>query len=428
MSNQPLSTERTPQRAMSGIRIVEVGRFVTGPEAAVLLADLGAEVIKVESVEQGDPFRQWGAGGYAPNFCSLNRNKKSLALNFAVPEGLAVLLALLDTADVVIENFRPGQTERWGWGYATLAARNPRLIYCGISGFGRTGPYVDRPGYDTIGVAMSGLLSVLSDLEDPQPMGISLSDHLTGIYAAYGIMGALFARERTGVGQRVDTSLLQATVSFMSENIATYYTTGEVPTQAKRARGAGVWAFVAGDGKPFVIHLSSPSKFWESLAKVVGHPEWITDERFSSRGARRANYDELKALLGNEFKTNTREHWLDTLVNADVPCAPINTLEEVFADPQVNALGMHRTIIHPIKGPVELGAPGVSLSDTPLEWELAPPMLGEHSGSILESLGYDHDTIVKLSKNNIVGGIEQAEPTQAELTSSLEPKQERDSS
>jgi len=233
-------------------------------------------------------------------------------------------------------------------------------------------------------------------------MGISLSDHLTGIYAAYGIMGALFARERTGLGQRVDTSLLQATVAFMSENIATYYTTGDVPTQKRRARGAGVWAFVAGDDRPFVIHLSSPPKFWENLAATVGHPEWISDERFVARGDRRKHYDELKALLSEVFKTNTRQHWLDQLVASDVPCAPINTLEEVFDDAQVQTLDMHRTITHPVKGEVHLAAPGVNLSETPLEWELAPPMLGEHTNEILADLGYRDDEVASLFANGVI--------------------------
>jgi formyl-CoA transferase len=403
-----MTTEiNTNPKAMSGIRVVEVGRFVTGPEAGVLLADLGADVIKIESIGQGDPFRSWGTGGYAPNFCSLNRNKKSVALDFTKPEGLEILLKLLDTADVVIENFRPGQTKRWGWGYEEVAARNPRLVYCSISGFGQEGPDRDRPGYDTIGQGMSGLLSVLTELDDPQPMGISLSDHLTGIYAAYGIMGALFARDRTGRGQRVDTSLLQATIAFMSENIATYYTTGDIPTQQRRARGAGVWAFVAGDAKPFVVHLSSPPKFWENLATTAGHPEWITDERFDSRGARRKNYDELKSLLNEQFKTNTREYWLNALVNADVPCAPINTLDEAFADPQVETLKMHRTITHPIKGEVHLASPGVNLSGTPLEWDMAPPMLGEHSAEILASLGYSESEIAKLHESVVVASAEE---------------------
>ncbi len=402
-----MTTMPTPQRAMSGIRVVEIGRFVTGPEAGVLLSDLGADVIKIESTKQGDPFRQWGAGGYAPNFCSLNRNKRSVALDFATPEGLEVLLKLLDTADVVIENFRPGQTDKWGWGYETVIARNPRIVYCSISGFGQEGPDRDRPGYDTIGQAMSGLLSVLTELDDPQPMGISLSDHLTGIYAAYGIMGALFARERTGRGQRVDTSLLQATVAFMSENIATYYTTGDIPTQQRRARGAGVWAFVAGDEKPFVVHLSSPPKFWENLATTAGHPEWITDERFLGRSERRRNYDELKRLLNEVFSTNTRDHWLKELVAADVPCAPINTLDEVFADPQISVLNMHRTITHPVKGEVHLAAPGVNLSETPLEWELAPPMLGEHSAEILSLLGYSSDAIAALHESGVIASPEE---------------------
>ena len=407
-----LSKQPANPKAMSGLRVVEVGRFVTGPEAGVLLADLGADVIKVESVETGDPFRQWGTGGYAPNFCSLNRNKRSLALNFADAEGLTVLLRLLSTADVVIENFRPGQTQRWGWGYETVRELNPRIVYCSISGFGQSGPYRDRPGYDTIGQAMSGLLSVLTELEDPEPMGISLSDHLTGIYAAYGIMGALFAREQTGLGQRVETSLLQSTIAFMSENIATYYATGDVPTQKRRARSAGVWAFVAGDDLPFVIHLSSPPKFWESLVSTVGHSEWATDPRFLGRSDRRKNYDILKDLLNVEFRKGSRQQWLERLVDADVPCAPINTLEEVFEDPQVEILQMHRTITHPIKGEVHLASPGVSLSDTPLEWELAPPMLGEHTDEVLVGLGYDTDEIASLYAKSIVGDSTAREKSQ----------------
>jgi crotonobetainyl-CoA:carnitine CoA-transferase CaiB-like acyl-CoA transferase len=382
--------------ALAGIRVVEVGRFVTGPEASVLLADLGADVIKVEDPRHGDPFRHYGDGGYAPPFRSLNRNKRSVALDIASPEGLEILLDLISTADVVIENYRVGQADGWGWGYQTLRARFPRLVFCSISGFGSVGPYKDRPGYDTVGVAMSGLLSAFTDLKDPEPLNVSLADHLAGIYAAYGILAALQSRERTGRGQLVETSLLQSSVAFLAEYASTYFETGAIPSKGSRAKGAVAWAFVAGDGKPFVIHLSSPQKFWQGLANVVGHPEWVTDERYATAKARRANYDSLVTALREEFSRHSRVHWLGLLVEADVPCAALNGLNEVFDDPQVKALGLERTIKHPVMGDVHLVAPAITMSDSPPTWNLAPPMLGEHTEEVLASLGISTDRIEEL--------------------------------
>jgi crotonobetainyl-CoA:carnitine CoA-transferase CaiB-like acyl-CoA transferase len=400
--------------ALSGLRVIDVGRFVTGPEAGVLLADLGADVIKVEEPRHGDPFRHYGEGGYAPPFRSLNRNKRSLAVDIASDEGKQVLLELIATADVVIENFRVGQTASWGWGYEELKTRFPRLIYCSISGFGATGPYRDRPGYDTVGVAVSGLLSAFIDLEDPEPLNVSLADHLAGIYAAYGILAALQARERTGRGQLVETSLLQSSVAFLAEYASTYFDRGVVPKRGDRARGAVAWAFVAGDGKPFVIHLSSPVKFWRGLATVVGHPEWLTDARFATAKDRRANYDTLVAALRAEFALKPRAEWLDQLVAADVPCAAINSLDEVFEDPQVKALGLERTITHPVMGDVRLVAPAVNLSDTPATWSMAPPVLGEHSEQVLTELGFDAERISALALAGTVRLASSTGPPQEE--------------
>lgn len=388
--------------ALSGIRVVEVGRYVSAPMAYVMLSDLGAQVIKVENPDGGDPFRGWSqSDGYSPNFRSLNRNKLSLALDVGSDRGKEYRLRLLDDADVVIENFRDGQTERWGWGYGEVSKRNPRIIYCSISGFGPVGPYRSRPGYDTVGQAMSGLLSVLTNTAAPEPMGISFSDHLAGVYGAYGILAALFSRSQTGLGQKVETSLLQSTISFQSENIANYFATGEIPTYDRRARTAGVWALVGKDAKPFVVHLSTPSKFWQGFATVAGHPEWIDDSRFIDRASRRKNYDELSVEVKAAFATKNRDVWLRELEAIDVPCAPINDMSEVFEDSQVKALGMKRTFKHPVMGDVELAAPGVSLSGTPIDMELPPPMLGEHTEQVLGLIGCTNDEIEALLQSGV---------------------------
>ena len=372
--------------ALGGITVLEFASYVSGPYAGMMLGDLGAEVIKVEDPKSGDPFRGWGAADYSATFGSVNRNKKSIILNLKSTEGVAAAIALTEEADVLIENFRPGTMDRLGLGYEKLSAINPRLVYCSVTGFGGTGPYAKRPGYDTVGQAMGGLLSVLTDLELPKGMGISLSDHLTGMMAAYGCLGALAARERTGKGQRVETSLLTATLSFLGENAARYFEEGKVPSRKTRTQTAQVYSFVAGDGKPFVIHLSSPPKFWKGLCKVAGHNEWFDDERFVDKAKRRANYDELEGLLAAVFKTETREHWLEQLLEEDVPSAPIYTLDETLDDPQIRHLGVIHEVPHPKVGSVKLVESGVRMSDTPPEIRTAAPLHGEHTEEILKRI------------------------------------------
>jgi crotonobetainyl-CoA:carnitine CoA-transferase CaiB-like acyl-CoA transferase len=372
--------------ALGGITVLEFASYVSGPYAGMMLGDLGAEVIKVEDPKSGDPFRGWGAADYSATFGSVNRNKKSIILNLKSTEGVAAAIALTEEADVLIENFRPGTMDRLGLGYKKLSAINPRLVYCSVTGFGGTGPYAKRPGYDTVGQAMGGLLSVLTDLELPKGMGISLSDHLTGMMAAYGCLGALAARERTGKGQRVETSLLTATLSFLGENAARYFEEGKVPSRKTRTQTAQVYSFVAGDGKPFVIHLSSPPKFWKALCKVAGHDEWFDDERFVDKVKRRANYDELEDLLAAVFKTETREHWLEQLLEEDVPSAPIYTLDETLDDPQIRHLGVIHEVPHPKVGSVKLVESGVRMSDTPPEIRTAAPLHGEHTEEILKRI------------------------------------------
>lgn len=369
--------------ALDGISVLEFANYVSGPYAGMMLADLGAEVIKIEPPGGGDPFRGWGAADYSATFGSVNRNKKSVILDLKSEEGRAAALALASRADVLIENYRAGAMARLGLDYETLKHVNPRLIYLSITGFGSTGPYAERAGYDTVGQAMSGLLSVLTNLSKPEPMGISLSDHLTGMMAAYGVLGALMARERTGRGQRVETSLLAATIAFLGENAARYFETGKRPTRETRARSAQVYAFTDVRGRGFVVHLSSPPKFWQGLTIAAGHPEWQDDPKFRTKKDRQENYHLLHEALAGVFRQNAREHWLDLLRKNDVPSAPIYTLDEVFADPQVQHLGLKRELPHPKIGHVSLVGGGISLSDTPAEIRSVAPAYGEHTDEIL---------------------------------------------
>jgi formyl-CoA transferase len=275
-------------------------------------------------------------------------------------------------------------------------------VYCSISGFGSDGPYSDRPGYDTIGQAMGGLLGVLTNLEAPKGMGASLSDHLTGMYACYAILGALMARERTGTGQKVETSLLQATVAFGAENAVRYLNSGVVPTQDTRVHMAQVYAFRAADGLPFAIHLSSPQKFWHGLAKAIGRPELKDDPRFVNREARIKNYDALHAILKEKFDSAGREHWLGELERHDVPAAPIYNLKEVFGDPQVQHLGMLVEMEHPKMGAIRLVGNGIRMSETPPRMTLPPPVGGEHTEEILKDLGYGEESLAQLRDKRVI--------------------------
>ncbi len=388
--------------ALDGIRVIELASYVSGPFASVLLADLGAEVIKVESPGEGDPFRGWGENKYGSNFRSLNRNKKSITLDIRREEGREIFLKIAAGSDILVENLRPGAMRRRGFDYESVRRLNPKIIYCSISGYGQEGPYRERPGFDTVGQGMSGLLSLLTDPDKPQGVGISLSDHLSGIYASYGILGALVNRVATGEGQWVETSLLRASVSFLSENAVRYFETGVVPRRAYRTHTAGVFAFVDKEEKPFVIHLSSPRKFFIGLAEIVGKPELADDPRFLDRKGVVANHDELEGILQSVFRGGLREQWLKLLQERDVPCAPLNTMEEVFQDPQVKQYGFPVEVEHPKMGKMRLVGSGVNLSATPAAVKIAPPTLGEHTEEILRDLSYDEPAIHKLRNDGVI--------------------------
>lgn len=388
--------------ALAGIKVVEAASYVTGPFAAQLLADMGADVIKIEEPKRGDPFRGWGERNYAATFCSLNRNKRSITLDLRADEGRDIALKLAADADVLIQNFRPGVMEKRGLGYQDIKKLNPKIVYCSISGFGPKGPYRDMPGYDTVGQARSGLLSLLTDPGKPQGMGISFSDHLTGMYACYGVLGALMNRTMKGEGQHVETSLLRASVSFIGENAARYFETGHVPRRKHRTTTAGVFAFEDQEGLPFVLHMSSPDKFWLALFDVVGKPEWGEDARFNNRKGRIENYDTLVEELAPIFRSGRRDDWLRRLIERDVPAAPINTLDEVFADPQVREYGFPIEVEHPKMGKMKLLGSAVDMSRTPPKIDRPPPTLGEHTEEILTELGYDRVSIAELRNRGVI--------------------------
>lgn len=377
--------------ALTGVRVVEFASYVAGPYAGALLSDLGADVVKIEVPPRGDPYRGWSSGNYSAMFCSLNRSKRSVLADLKTERGLEVARSLVAGADVVLENSRVGVMDRLGLGYDDVRGLNPRLVYCSITGFGLDGPNAHRPGYDTIGQATSGLMSLLTDLDDPQPMGISLSDHLAGLFAAYGILAALAARERTGEGQRVDTSLLQSSTSFLAENMARFLRDGgQPPTRRTRARTAQVYAVKDEHGVPFVIHLSSPDKFWRALLTAMGREDLVDDPRFADRKQRIAHREDIQALMDETFSTGSREGWLKRLWAADVPAAPLNSLADVVEDEQIRHLGLVTEVEHPTEGSLRLLGSGVNLHGTPTRMGPAP-VAGENTAEVLAELGLPED-------------------------------------
>ena len=391
-------------QALENISVLDLSNYIAGPFAAMLLADMGAKVVKIENTDGGDPFRKWGREPktYSPLFRSYNRNKKSMTLNLRTEEGRRLLLRMVEQADVLIENFRPGVVDRLGINYGTSQSLNPRLIYCSISAFGQQGPYRDKPGFDTIGQCLSGLLSQISDPAVPQGPGLAFSDHLSGMYACYGILTALMARERSGRGQKVETSLMEASMAFIGRSITEYFATGDVPRPDSRSRQAGVFALLSGDGLPFVIHLSHLNKFFVSLANACERPDLLNDARFQERDGRSLHYDALRQILQDIVKTQTRAHWLKVLTEHDVATAPINRMDEVFEDSQVKHLQPVLELEHPDYGTMHTVRSGVNLSETPFQVSQLPPKLGEHNAELLSALGYDREGIEAMRIKGIV--------------------------
>jgi crotonobetainyl-CoA:carnitine CoA-transferase CaiB-like acyl-CoA transferase len=396
-----------PFRVLKDITVVECSTFVTGPYAASLLGDLGARVIKIESPPDGDPYRYFAPDPFFSfNFAHLNRNKESLALDLKSSKGKEIGIELLKRADVFVENFRPGTAERLGLGYDSLRALNSRLVYCSISAFGQSGPYANKPGFDTLGQAVSGLLSLLTDPDEPKVMGMAVSDYVTGLSAGYGILGALLGREKSGDGCRVETSLLQATLSFIGETAAGYLRTGAVPNRMARVKNAHAFAFVCKDQLPIAIHCSVPEKFWLALLKAADRMDLAADPRFKTRDARRKNYEALESVLAPVFLTRSRAEWLQRLEADDVPVVPLYNVAEVLKDPQVRHLDLVEELAHPQAGKLQFVGGPVRYDGLTKEPSTPPPLVGEHSATILKTMGYDQATIDELVLAGIVKTVQ----------------------
>jgi len=387
---------------LEGIRVLELGNFISGPYGACLLSDLGAEVIKVENPKGGDPFRGWDLGGDQPNFWAFNRGKKSITLNLQTAEGREVFYALVKKSDIVMENYRPGVTKKLGIDYETLRKLNDRIICCSITGTGPTGPYVNRPAYDTVGQGLGGMLSVLMDAKDPRPIGPAYADSLSGMFSALGVLGALVARAQTGKGQQIDATMAGSVLAFLIAPATETLAHGQPPGPYTRPRHSQTYAFSSSDGLPFAIHLSSPQKFWEGLCKAAGHPELIEDPRFNTRPNRRKNYDELSKTFGEIFREKSRAYWMDQLETNDVPHTPVYNLQEVFQDPQIKHMGMEIEIERKNKPSIRTVKFPLEYSDTKMSHPTAPPELGEHNAEFLTSLGYDDKKITEFKEKGII--------------------------
>ena len=388
---------------LKDVRVIELTAVITGPLAGQMLADLGADVIKVENPDGGDMFRNWRGGLYSSQFLAYNRNKRSVTLNLRSDEGRDVFIRLVETADVLLENFRPGVLDRLSLGLDVLREYNPRLIYCSITGFGEDGPYMHRPAYDAVAQSLSGVSSMFLDPENPQITGPTIADNLTGINAAYGILGALFERERTGVARRVDVNMLESGLTFMPDPWSNLIN-GEISQgPLARVKASQSYAMRCADGKLLAIHLSSPPKFWQGVQNAFKRADLGSDPRFAEREGRIANYVELRAEFQKTAVSKPRDYWLVRLEAEDVPFAPVNTLTEVFDDPQIKHLDPFFTTTHPTEGEKTLLRRPVRFDGTRDDQPLnPPPTLGEHTAEVLSELGYDDGVIEQLRRSEII--------------------------
>lgn len=376
--------------ALTGIRIVDFTRVVAGPYCTMLLGDLGAEVIKIEQPGQGDDTRYWGppfAGGESTYYLGLNRNKKSVCMDLRVAEDRELVQQLIMQSDVLIENFRSGVMERFGLGYEALQQRHPRLIYCSISGYGRSGPYKDRAGYDVIVSAMGGLMGI-TGLPDAPPVktGVALTDVITGLNASTAILAALYHRQHSGQGQRIDISLLSAELAALINAASAYLIAGEVPQPQGSAHGSIVpyQAFRAADG--YIVIGAANDKLFQQLCRVLDHPEWASDSRFLTNADRVQHREQLVSMIEEELQKETVATWEPKLAEAGIAVAPVNHMDQVFRDPQVVHSEQVVTIPHPSIGDIKLVGPAATYSATPAEVTTPPPMLGEHTEEIKQWL------------------------------------------
>jgi crotonobetainyl-CoA:carnitine CoA-transferase CaiB-like acyl-CoA transferase len=387
---------------LKGVRVVELGTMITAPLAGMMLADLGAEVIKIEHPQGGDPFRSFRGGQYSPHFVAYNRGKRSMKLDLRNEAGGTVLRKLLARSDILLENYRAGVMDRLGFGADALAATNPKLIHCSITGFGASGPYSGRPAYDSVGLALSGIASLFLDPENPQVCGPTIPDNATGMFACYGILGALYERERTGRGRRVEVNMLEAAISFIPDPFANHTQMGIKNDPLTRVASSHSFAFRCADGKLLAIHLSSQPKFWEGMLTAIGCTELANDERFAAREARIKNFVELTHVLAKTFVTKPRAEWMTQLEAEDVPFAPVHNIPEVIDDPQIKHLETFRTLRHPTEGDIVSIRRPVRIDGGRDGSDLPAPTLGQHTNEVLLELGYDQSGIGKLRAASVI--------------------------
>ena len=408
------STTRAAAQALGHLRILDLSRVLAGPWATQILADLGAEVIKVERPGSGDDTRGWGppwlededgqATGESAYFASANRNKKSLAVDLRHPRGQELIRTLVAHCDVVVENFKVGTLARWGLDHEALSAIKPGLVTCSITGFGQDGPYANRPGYDFMIQAMGGLMSVTGAVDgEPMKTGVALADVMTGLYATIGILAALTHRDRTGEGQHIDLALLDVQVATMANQAMNYLTSGVAPVRLGNAHPNIVpyQVFATVDGS-LVLAVGNDAQFKRFCAKA-GLEGLAEDAKYATNAARVRNRAELVPLLAAAIARKSLDWWVEALEQEGIPGGPVNTLDRVFNDPQVRHRGLHRTLPHPSAGTVPSVASPLNLSATPPSYQTAPPLLGQHSREVLtEICGIEAEQIAELEAAGII--------------------------
>ena len=397
-------------KPLEGIKVLDLSRVLAGPWCTQLLADLGAEVIKIERTGNGDDTRHWGPPWHgegdqrvAAYFLSCNRGKKSAAIDFARPEGAALVRRLAGQADVVVENFKVGGLEKFGLDAKLLRAANPRLVYASITGFGQDGPYADRAGYDFIIQGMGGMMSVTGLADDapgggPMRVGVAVVDLFTGLYTCVAILSALYQREKTGEGAHIDMALFDTQLAMLANQASNALISGKDPPRQGNTHPNIVpyQPFDAAD-QPIIIAVGNDRQF-ARLAEMCGHPEWIGDERFASNGARVANRDEMVRLVSEAIRQKAASEWLGQLEAAGIPAGPINRITQALSDVQAQHRGMVRTIA----GMPLVGSP-VRLDSERADSDLPPPALGEHTSEVLSGLGLDSDAVARLRAEGVAG-------------------------
>ena len=400
--------QQTPGEApLAGVKVIEVGVAMAGPFCGMTLADYGADVIKVERVGEGDETRHWppyfpGEVGYY--FAAANRNKRSLSIDLKQPEGVDILRQLARGADVLIDNFRVGALDALGIGYEALHAINPRLIYCGISGFGPTGPRRHDRANDIFMQAFTGNMSITGEEgRGPVKAGISLADLGGGMFGVIGVLLALQARAKSGVGQRVDTSLMEGQLAMLSYHLTSYFATGRAPVRRGASSQLSVpyQAFQAKDD--WVVVAAFTQRMWQGVCRAIGRPQWMDDERFASANLRAANRGILIPMLTEVFATRTVEEWVKRLSAEGVPCTSVNSIDKVVKDEQVAARDMIVEIEHPTAGTIRMAGLPVKLSANPGSIRRHAPLLGEHSAEVLRELGHTDEGIRALCAKGIIG-------------------------